>query len=82
MEEYYDTKRVDSLAAKTGIYREGVTRGNPVLTGKVGVGLDLVYGELVVVEVEAPLKEADNVVLVHLHTDGAVTPGGHSDESV
>ena len=80
--EDYDSERLVYLAVGSGIYREGVTCGYPMLTAHVGEGLDFVNGELVVVEVVAPLKEADDIVLIHLHTDGTVTPGGHGDESV
>ena len=53
-----------------------------MLTADVGVGFYLIDGEFVVVEVIAPLEEAYDIILIHLHTDGTVTPGGHSDQSV
>ena len=53
-----------------------------MLTAEVGVGLSAVHRELIAIEVVAPLEEAYDIVLIHLHADGTVAPGGHSDESV
>ena len=49
---------------------------------RLGVWIDRISRILIVIEIIAPMQKSFYVILVHLHTNGTVAPGGHRDISV